>query len=462
MTSNYKNGNENKIGVFSIIKKILSTIFLAVGFVLVSWASYISSQPDAEEIVTYDGVRHIIVTLGISCLFIFLFVMAQMVQNVHMRQKCTKMISGKERFKFIFKSFDYWFDAIGFAFMIMFFELNTISPVLAELYSGENPFFVKAKAFAIIVPIVMVIDLFARYIGINSWFQTNEEYVQKPYLGNDDPMAKNTSKLMPTVSRFSAMRFLARTYSINATSSPELEKQEEKKLDEASFTFASKIKSFALAIIPIILIILLSKFLYSTIRMFGWLLITLILEWKTWVVLGSLFGALYLFRILSAFYHRYKFIQRLRKTCKINRYVLSKIKNPYSSLISLRGEEDFYVTLNDTTYSCKLISRLKKSIPLMLHKDGNVNFVHGITFAGVNWFQSIKKFSFEYESNYPQILIINPAMKFVYAIEDGAIKELDNGDSVGKYRVYTGNSFINAVDRNCLNEEKNKKRKFYD
>ncbi len=450
-----------KIEVISTVKKVLSTIFLMIGLVVVSWTSYISSRPEMEEMATYDGVRHIIVSLFISCLFLFLFVRSQMIHNSHLRRKASESISNKERVKLVLGSFDYWFDCIGLFFMILVFDLSTISPVLAELCESYNSSLVKIKALCMALPMIVLLDFFARYMAIGCWFQTKNEYVQTPSLGDDDPMAKNSSKLAPTVNVFSAMRFLARTYSVNATTNPELQQQEAKKIDELFFTPKAKFKSFIWVILPISSMILLSKYLYSTTVVFGWLLITLICKWQTWTIVGALIGALYLYRILRAFYNRYKFLQRLKKTCRINKYKLSKISNPYSSLFKLCGNQNFYLTRNNKTYSCKFISCIKQNVPLIFHKTGSVDVVRGITFAGVNWFQSTKKFDFEYESTCPQILIINPSMKFVYAVYDGAIKELDNGDTVGKYRVFTGNSFMNAVDRNCIEQSSDKAKRSY-
>jgi len=73
-------------------------------------------------------------------------------------------------------------------------------------------------------------------------------------------MSKPASILVPTVPEFSAMRFLSRTYSKNATSNPNVEHIE---IDEAAFTTKAKVKSFFYDWVVAILLILSGKFLYK-------------------------------------------------------------------------------------------------------------------------------------------------------------------------------------------------------
>ncbi len=432
----------------AIIKKIISTVILIICLVAVAWVTFLISKPDSNEMITYDGVRHIAMPLIMSCLFLFLFVRAQTAHNKDLRQRFNLPLTRKNLIKSVFTSIDYWLDCMGFA--IAAFTLKF--PDFYEILSNGNGITGRLKALAITLPVFMVLDLLARYIGMGAWFKkAGDPYIQSPSLGKDS-MAGNSSKLVPTSGAFSAMRFLSRTYSVNSSFAPELENQEIKD-DESAFNSKAKIKSFVWVFILIALAIIFSKFLYSAISLVAWMLIKFALKWQTWAIIGGLVGLILAIRIGKALVSRHKLIKALKKTCSAKKCRISKINNPYKSLFSAYNGENFSVTINGKTYSCKFISSLKPSRPLILRKDGMAMFVHGITFAGVNWFQSTKKFRFDYQSNNPQILIINPSIKFTYCAENGGLSEIDNGDKIGNYLIYTGNSLINAIERDCINRK---------
>ncbi len=432
----------------AIIKKIISTVILMICLVAVAWATFLISKPDSSETITYDGVRHIAMPLIMSCIFLFLFVRTQTAHNKDLRQNFNLPITRKNLIKSVFTSIDYWLDCIGFAIVAFALKFSDFY----EILGGGNGITAKLKALAVTLPVVMLLDFLARYIGMGAWFKkAGDPYIQSPSLGND-PMAGNSSKLVPTSGAFSAMRFLSRTYSVNSSLAPQLENQEIKD-DESAFTEKAKIKSFVWVFILIALAIIFSKFLYSAISVVAWIIVKFALKWQTWAIIGGLVGLILVMRMGKALISRHKFIKALKKTCSAKKCRISKINNPYKSLFSSYNGENFSVTLNGKTYSCKFISSLKSSRPLILSKDGMAMFVHGITFAGVNWFQSTKKCRFDYQSNNPQILIINPSLKFTYCAENGGLSEIDNGDKIGNYLIYTGNSFINAIERDCINRK---------
>ena len=444
--------NESVKRIFLTTKKILSSVFLIACLVAVAQASYYVSLPETNELTTYDGVRHIIVNLFISCLFLYMLVRAQTIHNTFLRKKCVASLSSIDRVKLIFKSFDFWFDCIGFLFVLCAFDISKTFTVLSELFGNENETGMKLEVICIVLPIIMLLDFIARYMAIGCWFRKGSEsgiYIQTPSLGND-PMAKNSAKLIPTAPEIHAMRFLSRTYSVNSSVSPILERSEEYKIDESLFTKKAKFKTFLFVFLPTVLMVVLSNILYSAVKVLGWILVELVVMWQTWAIIGALIGIVFLSRIIRAWLSRYEFLRRLKNVCKNNKYKLSKIYNPYKSLFSLHNGKNFSVAVNGKIYSCKFISCSKPATPLFLDKDGSATFLHGITFAGVNWFQSTKKFEYAYESDSTKILIINPSNKFTYAINDGIVSELDNGDRIGEHLVYTGNSFINAIDRDCI------------
>jgi hypothetical protein len=146
---------------------------------------------------------------------------------------------------------------------------------------------------------------------------------------------------------------------------------------------------------------------------------------------------------------RRKFVRRLKKLCRENKYKLGRIRNP----LKFMSEQTFIVTANGKTFECKLIGARKKSIPMVLDDDGSGIYIHAFVFAGIRWWHYTEEFEFGFDSKYQKILIINPNAKFVYKNRDGEYGELDNGDTVADYRIYTGQSFLNGLNRDCLDRK---------
>ncbi|MBQ5389984.1 MAG: hypothetical protein IIU58_03670, partial [Clostridia bacterium] len=60
------------------------------------------------------------------------------------------------------------------------------------------------------------------------------------------------------------------------------------------------------------------------------------------------------------------------------------------------------------------------------------------------------QFSYAFEGEGKKILILSPTPYKMFVMGGGKNHALDIGDCVGEYTVYTGTSFINAVQRNSI------------
>ena len=109
-----------------------------------------------------------------------------------------------------------------------------------------------------------------------------------------------------------------------------------------------------------------------------------------------------------------------------------------------------YLRANGKTFECKTIGTRKAKTPIVLDPDGTGITIHAFVFAGIRWWHYTEEFNFGFDSKYQKILIVNPNAKFIYKDRDGEYGELDNGDTVGDYRIHTGQSFLNGLNRNCL------------
>lgn len=151
--------------------------------------------------------------------------------------------------------------------------------------------------------------------------------------------------------------------------------------------------------------------------------------------------------ILRAYNKRKKCIKELKKVCDENKYVLSEIHAPYSSVFKLCEGENFRVIVKDKVYSCKFIGVRNKYIPLIIHENGALEFVYSTRILNLH-----TRKTYCYESEHKKILIVNPTPKFVYTFRDGKTVGIDNGENIGDYKFYTASAFLRALEFNALDK----------
>jgi hypothetical protein len=167
------------------------------------------------------------------------------------------------------------------------------------------------------------------------------------------------------------------------------------------------------------------------------------------IVLFTLLSIIFYF--LRALLKRRTFIKKLKKYCKNNSLVLSEIINPYSSIFRDKKGFNFTVEKNGKKYDCKFLYSLFKGSPLVL-SDKGLGIKHTlITLRGIRIFSKTTDFSYVFESDNKKILIILPIpKKILVSIRGTELTEADTGEKLGEYTIHSANSFLNALDRNCL------------
>jgi len=198
---------------------------------------------------------------------------------------------------------------------------------------------------------------------------------------------------------------------------------------------------------------------YPLIMVLLYFIVPLVIQAFTVVIffvmqLFSLFAALiiipYIYRIIRAIMKRRACIKRLKLICSERGYTLSEIRSPYLSIFKWNQEESFCVSVGDKKYSCKFIAARRKNIPFVIRQEGIIHFYHNFKIRGIQIFSYVKSYDFDYESEHKKILIINPVPSFIRAVRGSIAYEVDNGDIIGNYKVFSSTGFLNALDRDCL------------
>ena len=172
---------------------------------------------------------------------------------------------------------------------------------------------------------------------------------------------------------------------------------------------------------------------------------------------------------IRALYIRFKFFRKLKKAAKINKYKVSKIKYPYSSLFIDHDENSFTVVSHGKTYTCKLLSGIHYGNPMYFEEEGKGVVIHHVSLryrvltaapfarGGHIWqklpadlMQFHTYFKYDFEGEGKKVLLVCPTPHSIYASEYGQEKLLDVNDKVYGYTLMTGTAFLNALERDCV------------
>ena len=183
---------------------------------------------------------------------------------------------------------------------------------------------------------------------------------------------------------------------------------------------------------------------------------------------------------LRTFVARVKLIRKLKKVCKERGYELFDLKRPYRSIFRDNEKYTFAVSIGKTTYYCRLIACINRGNKYTFSDDGiltRVKMIHMpkvvrmssaggyVQMADYGTGDDLELFGFSSEIDYTfeadgeKILLLNPTPRRVLKKNDKHTAEMDNGDKIGEYSVYTGNAFLRLIDR--LGEDR-KERIFHD
>lgn len=428
----------------------IRSVILVVLHILFTQLAYFTAYPEESEfLIGYNAVRHIIVSGIIFVCFYYSFVRVQTVYNTPLREKYLAAEGNVSIIALVFLSFDFWSDLLVYSAVVLAAYGKVYSFVFDIFGEGSRLF-----ALAATLPILAIIGFIARFNATRIWNRTLDADEAEALQANEKKPSYKADKLIPTIPTLAAMRFITRA---NTDRNPALETEQAVPFD---YGMGGMIKSHALVFAIFLLASLFGRAVYSIVSLVLVPLSMLTYAKYAATIFITVLVAIPIIRRLKALTKRASLVSKTKKLCKENKYRLSAVKAPFASLFSSVRGESFSLTVNGETFSCKLLATKKASTPIILHEDGSGETLHTITFIGIKWLERRKPFRFGYESKNRQILIINPSAKFICSEKNGTLTELDNGDSVGNYIIYSGTGFTNALDRKTLGVNDKDKNKY--
>ncbi len=417
--------------------------------ILVTYAAYSFISPNYAD---SNATIHLMFASVMFLISYFSFSKFLSVYNKRAREEFTRTKEKASFSKTLFTKPYFWCDIALFVFLIFAFDLDFIYPFASEIAGRYYLFGIEAKLYAMLymLPTVILLNVWTKRSAYKVWMRTRRR-IEKGYIveqsdGKKSSTGIGASRAIVAPPALSIMRVVA---DLHSKHNPAVQNAELPEPD-----YSTRGTAFALFY---------KLLMYVMLVLFGLLISAFVLAFLGPIVaivtaaLPRLFGklivailvAVILFKNLNRFNQRRKFIKRLKKLCRENKFKLSRIKTPYSFM----SDSTFIVTANGKTFECKTIGTRKAKTPIVLDADGTGITIHAFVFAGIRWWHYTEEFKFAYDSKYTKILIINPNAKFIYKNRDGEYGELDNGDTVGDYRIHTGQSFLNGLNRDCLDRK---------
>ena len=172
-------------------------------------------------------------------------------------------------------------------------------------------------------------------------------------------------------------------------------------------------------------------------------------------ILGAIAGfialilLLYGIVVLRGIAKRRKFFKKLRRIANDGGYSLCDIKDPYRSFITSSSHCTFTLEYENRTYSCLMISTLRKTVPLVFTSPTDAYYLHriGTKDHGISLSHKI---DFYHPEGDEKIIIVNPTPKRVLVAEGRSERRVFCSDKIWGITVHDADSFLGAADRHCL------------
>jgi hypothetical protein len=161
-------------------------------------------------------------------------------------------------------------------------------------------------------------------------------------------------------------------------------------------------------------------------------------------------GVTLFFAYGRALLRRRRLLKRLLALCEAEGFDISPIVHPYYSLFHLVDGPSFTVTAHGKTYTCKLLSSVKrKKTELHFYEDGACRFVRIVHLFRKEAFRLQTDFIFDFAGEGKKLLIIDP-MPRLFLVDMGKSIPLTTGDKVWSYKLFSAEGFLGNLDRDCL------------
>ncbi|MGN1095486.1 MAG: hypothetical protein ACI4QR_03775, partial [Eubacteriales bacterium] len=113
--------------------------------------------------------------------------------------------------------------------------------------------------------------------------------------------------------------------------------------------------------------------------------------------------------------------------------------------------ESFTITAYKKSYKCKMISGKRKNVSIIFTDEGSLLFRRIIHIGKKELFSIYSRYNYAFESDVKKCLIITCIPLHCYFKDsNGHMREIDTGEKIGEYTIFSSMGFLGALERNCL------------
>jgi len=173
--------------------------------------------------------------------------------------------------------------------------------------------------------------------------------------------------------------------------------------------------------------------------------------WQIIAAIISIITVSFLLINFKRFNKRKTFISKLKKLSVKSGFELSNIKKPYLSAFKKTSGESFTITAYGKIYKCKMISGKSKNVSIIFSDKGFLLFRRTVHIGKIELFSIYSRYNYAFESDVKKCLIITCIPLYCYFKDsNGYMREIDTGEKIGEYTIFSSKGFLGALERNCI------------
>ena len=224
---------------------------------------------------------------------------------------------------------------------------------------------------------------------------------------------------------------------------PKVRRYEESRIKQVTDWIGQTLLSGVIYVVGALSLVFVVPVMYTAF-LTAWVFATTLTVVAVILVIYLIFG-----KYVRVIFCRRSFMKKLRKLCKKQGLRLRGERYVYRSVFSAKEGSNLTLDMGGVAYVCKLITPLKKKVPIYFSENGVVSFVRRVYIAD-HYRNEEYFFDGESEGKSKRILIVNPGATRIYATDGIHHRELHSGDRVMGYEIYRTENFLSAVKRQYL------------
>ena len=157
-------------------------------------------------------------------------------------------------------------------------------------------------------------------------------------------------------------------------------------------------------------------------------------------------------RYVRALRMRRALMRQLDQACREKGIEHTPVRRPYRSLFHLEEGADFSFGVRGVQYDVKLLGVPNRRARVFF-TPGNQMVVRRtlrLFRRDFELFHIDTAIYYTMQGDHKKILVMCPVAAHMFASEGGRSREIDTGDCIGGYTIYTTTGFIHAIERDCL------------